>query len=69
MCCPMIACESFPLSEERGVRSGGAAHKNIAAPRSINNGDARALLFTPTFGRRCHEGADRYEKDFSLCSK
>ena len=49
--------------------SGGAAHKNIAAPRSINNGDARALFFPPTFGRRCHEGADRYEKDFSLRSK
>ena len=41
-CRPMIAYESFALSsEELGVRSRGAAHKNMEAPRSIHSGDAR----------------------------
>ena len=38
----MIAYESFALSsEELGVRSGGAAHKNMEAPRSFDSASRR----------------------------
>ena len=33
---PLITFESLD-----GMRNGGAAHKNMEAPRSINNGDTR----------------------------
>ena len=36
---PLIVDESF--ARKLGVRSAGAAHKNMEAPQSIDSGDAR----------------------------
>ena len=41
---PLIVDESF--ARQLGVRSAGAAHKNIEAPRSIDGGDVRWWHFS-----------------------
>ena len=39
----------------RGFSGGGAAHKNIEAPRSIHNGDARRLAFQSLATHPCFQ--------------
>ena len=64
---PLIAGESFFLSEKLEVRSGGAAHKKTEAPLSINRAMSELCFFPPSFGRRCPEGAEVGLGLFSLC--
>ena len=54
-----------------GFNGGGAAHKNIEAPRSINNGDARRSA-DKQVSRLGFPDIDRLtanDKDFSLRSE
>ena len=69
---PLITLESLSLalvrSEELGVRSGGAAHKNMEASQSIDGGDARRSA-DKQVSRLGFPDIDRLtanDKDFSL---
>ena len=46
----------------RGFSGGGAAHKNIEAPRSIHNGDAQRLAFQSLATHPCFQTSNGMKK-------
>ena len=77
----MIMLESLSLalvrSEELGVRSGGAAHKNMEAPRICKNRSSRIAKPLPIgkgppsvrgIGWKvCRQLVSRYGADYGMC--